>query len=340
MKQLLNVLKYLLLLGISGLLMWYALHTLDFSRLGQEIRSANLQWVALSILVSLPGYFSRAWRWRMQLTAAKTPAPFWPVYHALMVGYLANIVLPRAGEVARCTVLNRTAGVPVKVAFGTVITERVIDLLMLLSLLGLLLILEFKQLQSFFALQFNERFQAIENNQQLLLIIGVTILVLGILGLVLLIRNLQKLREKALYQRVAGFVRGMLAGVLSVTRVRNQGAFWFHTVFIWATYYFTAFVLLEAMPATQELGARTALALLVIGGFGMAAPVQGGIGVFHLMVRATLIAYGLSGEEGMAYALLSHTTQTVLTVLMGCISFVASMAATARRKRKLALGNA
>ncbi len=333
MNRLLNVAKYLLLLSLSGALMWYALRNLDFARIGEELRAAKWQWVALSILVTLPGYFSRAWRWKMQLDAAGQRSGFWTTYHAMMVGYLANLVLPRAGEVVRCTVLTRTAGVPVKVSLGTVITERVIDLFTLLTLLGILLLLEFGHLQSFFYLQFNDSYDSIAANRVTLLLALVAVGTgLGLMGWFVW-RNLEKFRQNRHFQRAAGFLRGLLDGLLSVRRVRSQSAFWFHSVFIWSTYFFTAVALFPALQSTAGLGLNVALALLVIGGFGMAAPVQGGIGVFHLLVQGALMAYGLGKEQGMAYALISHTTQTVLVVLLGGFSFVASTVQTARRKR-------
>ncbi len=333
MSKLLNVLKYVLLLGLSGALMWYALRNLDFTRMLAELRTARWEWIALSILVTLPGFFSRAWRWRMQLTAAQQPTRFWDVYHSMMVGYLANLVLPRAGEVVRCTVLARTSGTPVKVSLGTVITERVIDLSMLLSLLGVLLLLEFEHLQTFFYSQLHDRYDSLTANRTTLLLalaaVGTGAALIGWF----VWHNLERFRQNRHFQRAAGFARGMIEGVLSVRRVENQGAFWFHTLFVWASYYFTAVVLFHAMPSTSELGFNVALALLVIGGFGMAAPVQGGIGVFHLLVQGALVSYGLGKEQGMAYALVSHTSQTVLVVLMGGISFIASMLNTARRRQ-------
>ncbi|MBC7449723.1 MAG: flippase-like domain-containing protein, partial [Hymenobacteraceae bacterium] len=216
MTRLLNITKYILLLAISVALMWYALRNLDFGRIQQELRAARWEWVLVSVLVSIPGYLSRAWRWKMQLDAAGQRSGFWNTYHALMVGYLANLVLPRAGEVVRCTVLTRTAGVPVKVSLGTVITERVIDMFTLLSLLALLLLLEFGHLQSFFYLQFNDSYDSLAANRTTLLL---AILAVGT-GLVLIgwfvWRNLERFRLNPHFQRAASFARGLLAGLLSV----------------------------------------------------------------------------------------------------------------------------
>ncbi len=333
MKTLINVFKYLLLLALSGALMWYALRNLDFGRMAQEVRAARPEWILLSLVVTLPGFLSRAWRWKMQLEAARRPVGFWEAYHAMMVGYLANLVLPRAGEVARCTVLARTTGVPVKVSLGTVITERLIDVLMLFSLLGLLLLVEFSRLKDFFWGLLHDRYNSLAANQTLLLIAAATLALGGVLMLTLLWRAYQRYRHHPKVQRVAEFVKGLLDGLLSVARIRNQPSFWAHTLFTWSTYFFTALALFPTLPSTAGLDWHAGLALLVIGGFGMAAPVQGGIGVFHILVQGALMAYGLGKEQGMAYALISHTTQTVLVVVLGGISFVASMLQTTRRRR-------
>lgn len=329
----LNVVKYVLLVALSVALMWVALRGLDYTRIWAEMRAAKWAWVGVSILVTMPGFFSRAWRWKMQLEAANRPAAFWPTYHAMMAGYLANLVLPRAGEVVRCTVLMRTTGVPVKVSLGTVITERVIDLLMLLSLSGLLLLLEFGRLKDFFWSLLHDRYDSLAANRTLLLLgAGAVAVGLGLMGWFVW-HNIEKFRQNRHFQRASSFAKGVAEGLLSVRRVRSQGMFWLHTLLIWATYFFTAVALFPSLPSTDGLGLNVALALLVIGGFGMAAPVQGGIGIFHKLVQGALMVYGLGREQGMAYALLSHTTQTVLVVVLGGISFVMAMLETARRKR-------
>lgn len=337
MSRLLNVAKYVLLLALSGALMWYALRNLDFARMADEVRAAKPQWIVLSLLVTLPGFFSRAWRWKMQLEAARRPVGFWEAYHAMMVGYLANLVLPRAGEVVRCTVLARATGVPVKVSLGTVITERIIDVVMLFSLLGLLLLVEFGRLKDFFWGLLHDRYDSLAANRMLLLTGAATLALGSVLMLTLLWRAYQRNRHHPKVQRAREFAKGLVDGVLSVARIRNQTSFWGHTLFTWSTYFFTALALFPTLPSTAGLDWHAGLALLVIGGFGMAAPVQGGIGVFHILVQGALMAYGLGKEQGMAYALISHTTQTVFVVVLGGISFVASMLQTARRKRSLSL---
>jgi uncharacterized membrane protein YbhN (UPF0104 family) len=331
-KQLLTVLKYTLLLAVSGLLMWYALRGQDLSRIGQYMRSANYWWLGLTILISAMGYFSRAYRWKMQITPTGYTPSYWAVYHAMMVGYLANLVLPRMGEVIRCSVLQRSSKVPVQVALGTVVTERVIDVLVLLSLLSATLLLDFNRFWTFVTdKMLGGQYDTLARNRTPLLVAGgiALLLLLGVAYTVF--RNLERLRQNELFNKFVVLVKGLLAGVFSVLKMQDKGLFLFHTFFTWLVYYLMDYLAFFCFPETYDLGMRAALAVLTFGAFGMAAPVAGGIGPFHVMVQATLLAYGVSMEAGIAYALVVHGAQTLLVVLMGGISFLVSMASSGRK---------
>ena len=328
MKHFLTVLKYALLLSVSGALMVYAVRGQDLSRIGHYIATANYWWLAITLTLSVLGYFSRAYRWQMQLNASQTPAPYWSVYHAMMVGYLANIVLPRMGEVIRCSVMRRTSGVPVQVALGTVVTERVIDVLILLSLLASVLLLDFNTFWSFVNQQvLGGRYEALARNRTPLLMAAVVGGVLLLMVGYALFRNLERLRQNAFFNKGILFVKGLLAGVFSVLKLKKKGLFLLHTLFTWAVYYLMDYLAFFCFPETYNLNMRAGLAVLTFGAFGMAAPVAGGIGPFHVMVQGILLVYGVSKEAGIAYALVVHGAQTLLVVVMGGISFIAVAAA-------------
>ncbi|HEX8330679.1 MAG TPA: lysylphosphatidylglycerol synthase transmembrane domain-containing protein [Hymenobacter sp.] len=322
MKPFLNVLKYALLLALSGALMVYAVRGQDLARIGHYIATANYIWLGLTVTLAALGYFSRAYRWQMQLTASRQHVAYWHVYHAMMVGYLANIVLPRMGEVIRCSVLRRTSGVPVEVSLGTVITERVIDVLVLGLLLGTVLLMEFNKFWSFIQSLFVDKYDSLAANREVLLAVaGIAGLLLLVFGY-LLFRNLEQLRQNALFIKVVNFIKGLLAGVFSVRKLENKGVFLLHTAFTWLVYYLMDYLAFRCFPETYGLDAKAGLAVLTFGAFGMAAPVSGGIGVFHVMVQSTLLVYGISKEAGIAYALVVHGAQTLLMAVMGGISLV------------------
>ena len=331
MKRLLTIIKYGLLLSISVALMWYAVRGQDLSRIGHYIATANYFWLTLTLSLSALGYFSRAYRWQMQLNASQTPAPYCAVYHAMMVGYLANLVLPRMGEVIRCSVLRRTSGVPVQVALGTVVTERVIDVLVLLGLLVSLLLLDFNTFWNFVTVQvLGGRYEALARNRTPLLIAAIIGGMLLLATGYALFRNLERLRQNAFFNKGVLFVKGLLAGVFSVLKLEKKGVFLLHTLFTWGVYYLMDYLAFFCFPETYNLDMKAGLAVLTFGAFGMAAPVAGGIGPFHVMVQGILLVYGVSKEAGIAYALVVHGAQTLLVVLMGGISFMAVAAADKR----------
>ena len=166
----------------------------------------------------------------MQLDSATTTtrASFSDVYHAMMVGYLANLVLPRMGEVIRCSILRRTSRVPVEVSLGTVVAERIIDVVVLLSLLGATLLLDFNKFWNWVAdWLLTGRYDALARNRTTLTVAAIIALVLLAGAVFGLLRNLERLRQNAFFNRLVGFVRGMLAGVFSVLKMKRKGLFLF-----------------------------------------------------------------------------------------------------------------
>ncbi|WP_192822505.1 lysylphosphatidylglycerol synthase transmembrane domain-containing protein [Rufibacter sp. LB8] len=326
MKKVVNILKYVLLLAVSVFLMWYALRSINFAAVQKELGQVNYFWIGATLLISVAGYLSRAVRWRMQFKPLGYHPSLGQTYHALMVGYLANIVLPRAGEVIRCTFLKRSANVPVNTSLGTVITERVLDLLLLVSCIGLTLLLEFDRLHGFFEEIFSSKYKGLEANLQTLYIL----MAVGLAGALIMgwyiFKNIKRLRQNSLFKKISHFMRGIWQGIASVRKMDQKGAFVFHTLFIWFTYFLTSYLAFFAMPGTSHLTWQAGMAILVVGGIGMSAPVQGGIGVYHILVRTALLLYAIPLDTGMAYALLVHTTQAILVVTMGVISLLVSLA--------------
>ncbi|MCC9136666.1 lysylphosphatidylglycerol synthase transmembrane domain-containing protein [Pontibacter silvestris] len=325
MKKLLSFLKYALLLAVSALLMWYALKELDFKKVWEELHNADYVWVGVSLVMGAAAYFSRAHRWKMQIDPTGYHPSFANTYNAMMVCYLANLVLPRAGEVIRCSMLKRTDDVPVNTALGTVIAERFIDMIMLAVAVGLAFLFEFYRIRDFFLDLLTDKYNSLEQAGASLYWLGVLLIVLMVVLLISGAIFLKRLRRNTYFLKIVSFMKGILQGVFSVAKVKNQGLFWGHTVFVWFMYYTSSLVVFYALPGTSDLSWSAGLSVLVVGSLGMAAPVQGGVGVYHLLVQSTLLLYGVPKEAGMAFALLAHTSQTLLVVVMGVLSFIASM---------------
>jgi hypothetical protein len=156
------------------------------------------------------------------------------------------------------------------------------------------------------------------------LIIMVVVVLLGVtlLAWFLFNRYREALGKHPLYQKISGFLAGLLQGLLSVRKLRRPGAFIFHTVLIWTMYYFMSYTLFFAMPATSDLGPLAGLTILVVGSLGMAAPTPGGIGSFHLLVGQVALLYGLTSQDGQVLATFIHGVSTMMVIILGVLSLL------------------
>ncbi|WP_234735894.1 lysylphosphatidylglycerol synthase transmembrane domain-containing protein [Tellurirhabdus bombi] len=320
-----NIIKYTVSLAIAGSLLWYVFKDIDLGAMFEAFQKADYRWIIVSGLLTILAHWSRAYRWSllMEPVVGRRPAAF-DTTVAVLTGYFANLIIPRMGEVTRCGTLNRLEGVPVNISFGTVVAERVFDALALLFLIAATFLLEFDRLSTFFLDFFSSKVNVsgLQNNPWPLLVLVGVLLGMALLAWVLYGRYKEILQQKPLYQKITAFTGGLVEGVLSVRKLKNPGAFLFHTILIWTTYYFMSYVLFFSLPQTSGLSMLAGLTILIMGGIGMAAPVQGGIGPFHLLVGNALVLYGLTQQDGIVLATFMHAVQTIVTLLLGAISFL------------------
>ena len=315
-----NIVKYVLSLTVAGGLMWYVFKDMDLAAMWAKFENANHWWLILVVIFTIVAGVSRAARWSMLLEPVGYKPSVFNATLAVFTGYFANQLIPRAGEVTRCGTLNRLERVPVNVSFGTVVAERIFDVVALLLLIGLAFVLEFGRLSNFFIDLFGEKLGGVSTN----LLAGI-----AIAGLVLVAgawwyyrKNVATLRKNALFVKIEGFVLGLLDGLLSVRKLRNPWLFVFHTVLIWSMYMLSSYVCFFVLPESSHLTLLAGLTVLVMSGLGMSAPVQGGIGPYHILVSSALVLYGLSKENGLALATYIHGTQLLLMLILGGISFI------------------
>lgn len=313
-----NVAKYGISLAVAGGLLWLVFHNVDAAAIFAKLKEVRYQWVIVAVLVFLVSHAIRAYRWNLMLAPlGYRGLTTYRTLLAVFVGYFANLLIPRMGEVTRCGVLRRLEKVPVATSLGTVVAERVVDLASLLLLMVTLFGLEFRRLSGFITGFWQDKFSSLsESVFGIYLFVGISLVVLLILYLIG--RTYQhQLRQNRLFQKAQGLMRELVRGVSSIGKVEKKWQFWLATVAMWTMYFLMSYVVFFAIPETADLGASAGLSVLVMGSLGMAAPVQGGFGTFHVLVSGVLMLYGVSQSDGVLFATLIHGMQTVSFILLG-----------------------
>ena len=296
---------------------WFLYKDIKLESLTDSLRQASHFWIASSVIISLWGYWLRAWRWKLLIEANETkPVKTFNVFWALMIGYFANLFVPRAGEVARCGVLKKTDQLQMGQLLGTVIVERTVDLLFLI---GVVTLAFFSENQAFLSLA--NDLVSLETLQNSLTHLPILLGLVAVLG-ILVYWGFKKYRDRNIAKKLRHFIKDFLKGLKSVGKVRNQGGFWLSSTIIWAIYFLMMYFVAKAIPSTQGLGATSVLMVMVMGSIGMIAPVQGGLGTFHALVAYILLFYGLNAEEGKIFAVIIHSTQMLTVVALGILSLI------------------
>jgi len=306
------------------MLLYFAFRGISFENLKEDFRSAKYGWVLFSLIFAILAYISRAIRWNILIEALNYKPRLSNTFFALLLGYLANFAFPRLGEVTRCASLAKKEKIPVDKLFGTVIVERVVDLFTLIILFIILLFFRFEKFGNFFSESiFIPLGEKISSSLAFSKLFWLTIILVILVGLILIISFRKKLLRLKIVKKIYDLIQGVIEGLKTVYKMKKRGAFIFHSIFIWANYWAMTWVVVLALPSTAHLGLIDGLFLLVIGGLGMAAPVQGGIGAYHWIVSRGLhsVYEGVGIEEGLVFATLSHSSQAIVIMLLGTVSF-------------------
>ncbi len=321
--NLIKILKFLGFLSVGVLLLYLAFRGMSFESLTNDLRHARYSWVMLSLFFALLAYISRAIRWRLIIEPLGYKPGLRNTFFSLMVGYLANFAFPRIGEITRCATLSKKEKIPVNRLIGTVIVERTIDLLSLLIILVVLVILRFDTFGTFFRenvfVPLGDKISSTFNFTWMVWII----VALGLSALLILyVVFRSRLAELNIVARIKNMALGVVEGLKTIYKMKKRWQFVIHTVVIWLMYWMMTWVVVFALPTTSHLGIIDGLFILVIGGLGMSAPVQSGIGAFHWIVsRGLFIVYDISIEKGLVFATISHESQSLFAISLGIMSF-------------------
>lgn len=291
-------------------LIWYSLSKFtpsDFKSITNSFKTAHYGWVFLSIVLAIMSHLSRAYRWQFLLEPLGYKPKFTNSVLAVLVAYLLNLVIPRSGEVARAAAISKYEGIPFQKAFGTIVAERVADVMMLFSIIGIAFFMQTKLLSEYL-------FKDDGSNPWYKFII------LGSLALIALVLYfIFKTSKLAFVLKIKEFAKGLLEGVMSIVKMKKKGVFIFHTILIWTLYMLMFYVMTFAIPETSHLPVGAIVVGFVVGGLSMALT-NGGLGTYPIFVASVFILYGVENNPARAFGWIVWTSQTLMVLVFGGIA--------------------
>ncbi|MGK0421383.1 MAG: hypothetical protein ACJAVE_001011 [Polaribacter sp.] len=301
-----KILKIVLPLAFGGFLVWYSLSDISLEILGQYFKEANYSWILLGLFFGILSHLSRAYRWKFMLEPLGFKPKITNSILAVLVGYLVNLALPRAGEISRATVMSNYEKIPFEKGFGTIVAERIADLIMMLIIIVLTLFVQFDFIYELLTKNFNP----------IKIGIGIPVLIIGFF----IFRFLVNKATSGFLLKIKTFVAGLIEGVTSIFKMKNKWAFIFHTIFIWAMYIAMFWATIPAIEGL-EVPFGGVLIGFIAGGFAIAAT-NGGIGLYPIAVASALALFDISTETATAFGWIMWTAQTAMIVVFGGLAFL------------------
>lgn len=294
-----------LLLGVF--LVWYSLSKVSISELLDYAKKANYAWIVLGMFLGLLSHLSRAYRWLFQLEPMGYNVRFANSVMAVFATYLINYTIPRAGEVARASILTNYEGVPFEKGFGTIVAERIADLIVMLGIIMITLFLQFDFIYGFLIDKFNPT-----------KIIIVLVLLVGIGGIVF--RYIKKSNSKVAL-KLKRLINGLVEGATSIFKMKKKWAFIFHTLFIWAMYVLMFYVTSLSITEIKGISLGAILIGFISASFSIAAT-NGGIGSYPLAIYAAFSIFGIAQEPSIAFGWIIWASQTLMIIICGGVSLI------------------
>ena len=311
-RRIKKILLVLLPILLGVFLIWWSLSSLtdvDIKEIKNAFQNANYYWIFLSLLLGLLSHLSRAYRWKFFLEPLGYKPRFLNSVFAIFTAYLLNLFLPRAGEVARATGISKYEAIPFEKAFGTIVAERIIDVIMLLIIVAVAFFYQFDLL-------FDLVQKKIPDNPLFLILMSLLFVGLGVLLFYFI-----KKSTNSFFVRIRSFVIGLLEGIKSIVTMKKRGSFIAHTIFIWAMYLLMFYTVSFALPETANLSLGAVVTGFVVGALSIATT-NGGLGTYPLGVQQVLVLFGIASNPALAFGWLMWTAQTFMILVFGGISLL------------------
>jgi len=277
----------------------------------------NWWWMLLSLFFGIMSHVVRGIRWKMTLVALGESPRTSNCINAVFVSYAANLVLPRVGEVSRCGVLSKYDGISFSKSLGTVVSERMIDALCVALITAVAMFTQMSTFTNFFAATGTN----ISSFTDLLTSVQFYIVLVSIIGVIILLYFL--VRTLSFFEKVKGIALNIWAGIISLRRVKNMPLFILYTILIWGCYFLQFYITFYCFGFSAHLGILAGLVMFVGGTIAVIVPTPNGAGPWHFAVISMMVLYGVNQTDAGAFALIVHSIQTLLVIVLGVYGLLA-----------------
>ncbi|MEN8815968.1 MAG: lysylphosphatidylglycerol synthase transmembrane domain-containing protein [Nonlabens sp.] len=314
-KTVFKILKIALPLLLGFFLIYFSYNQFteqELDKIYTYLIGADYKWIILSVIFAFLSHLSRAWRWNYMLQTIGKPPKFITNIMAIGAGYAMNLIIPRSGEISRAAIVNRSDQIPMDKAIGTIIAERVLDVIILLVITATAIFTAGDDIIGFFKVRLESALAKAEPTK-------LFIFLLIFIALVILVTFISK-RIK-LFSKIKGFVLGMKEGFMTIWTMKKKWLYLLHTLFIWGMYLMMFYVSIYAIPGTASMSFSAVLCSFVAGSFAVAFT-NGGLGAYPLLISEVLQIFGFSSDLGTAFGWILWLSQTLLVLIYGSFSLL------------------
>ena len=320
-KKIVNLIKTLAFFAVGAFLFWLVYRKQDFSQMWLELKSSHWGWIFVAMFLGILSHISRVIRWKLLIEPLGYKPRGVVLFFSVMVMYLSNLAIPRSGEVIRCATASKYEKVPFTVLLGTVVTERIVDMLMMFVLLIIAIVIQFSYLVKFWHAnpQFQQTIEQLTKYIPYLVILAV----LAIAFIIVLIVYRKQLKHSKIFGGIYKIAEDFSRGIVSIIHMKKKWQFIGHSIFIWTMYFLMMYVIFFAFDFTAHLALTDGFVIFVMATLGMVFPSPGGMGSWDFLTIEGLKLYGIAYENAATYALITHASQIILLITFGLLSLIA-----------------
>ena len=311
-KRFKKITLIILPVALGVFLIWWSLSALSESdklEIKNALKNVNYFWVFISLFLGLLSHLSRAYRWKFLLAPLGYKIHFTNGVFTVFIAYLINLVIPRAGEIARATAISKYESIPFEKAFGTIVVERIVDVIMLLLIIVIAFFYQFDLLKDLIL-------NKIPKEPIYPILLSLLSILLASAFYVLIRKS-----KNVFFEKIRNFITGLLEGIKSIFFMQKKWAFLAHTIFIWAMYLLMFYTLSLSMPEVSSIGFGAIVTGFIAGALSIATT-NGGLGTYPLGIQQVLILFGIASNPALAFGWLMWTAQTFMILFFGGISFL------------------